>query len=42
MKFNYASEKRKFETMWERLGKEYREAGMSDANSGKPVHLFRY
>lgn len=35
MKFNYASEKRKFETMWERLRKEYREAGMSEENIQK-------
>lgn len=35
MKFNYASEKRKFETMWERLRVEYREAGMSEENIQK-------
>lgn len=35
MKFNYASEKRKFERMWERLRKEYREAGMSEENIQK-------
>jgi len=35
MKFNYASEKRKFETMWERLRIEYREAGMSEENIQK-------
>ncbi len=35
MKFNYASEKRRFETMWERLREEYREAGMSEGNIQK-------
>lgn len=35
MKFNYASEKRKFETMWDRLRLEYREAGMSEENIQK-------
>ena len=31
MGFNYAAEKKKFETLWARLRREYREAGMSDA-----------
>ena len=35
MKFNYGKEKRKFEAMWERLRKEYREAGMSEENIQK-------
>lgn len=30
MKFNYGKEKRKFEAMWEKLRKEYKEAGMLD------------
>ena len=29
--FNYAAEKKKFETLWARLRREYRAAGMSDA-----------
>lgn len=35
MKFNYGREKRKFEAMWEKLRKEYKEAGMSEANIQK-------
>ena len=31
MGFNYAAEKKKFETLWARLRREYRAAGMSDA-----------
>ena len=31
MGFNYAAEKKKFETLWARLRREYRTAGMSDA-----------
>ena len=31
MGFNYTAEKKKFETLWARLRREYREAGMSDA-----------
>ena len=31
MSFNYAAEKKKFETLWARLQREYRAAGMSDA-----------
>ncbi len=31
MEFNYGLEKKKFDAEWERLRKEYREAGMSDA-----------
>lgn len=31
MGFNYAAEKKKFETLRARLRREYREAGMSDA-----------
>ena len=31
MGFNYAEEKKKFETLWARLRREYRAAGMSDA-----------
>lgn len=31
MGFNYAVEKKKFETLWARLRREYRAAGMSDA-----------
>ena len=31
MSFNYAAEKKKFETLWARLRREYRAAGMSDA-----------
>ena len=31
MGFNYASEKRKFDREWERLSKEYAEAGMSES-----------
>ena len=30
MGFNYAAEKKKFETLWARLRREYRAAGMSD------------
>lgn len=30
MGFNYAAEKKKFETLWTRLQREYRAAGMSD------------
>lgn len=30
MQFNYASEKRKFETEWKRLWEEYRKAGMNE------------
>ena len=30
MKFNYTTEKNKFEKQWERLEKEYREAGMAE------------
>lgn len=30
MGFNYAAEKKKFETLWARLWREYRAAGMSD------------
>lgn len=35
MKFNYGKEKRKFEAMWERLRKEYKEAGMPEADIQK-------
>lgn len=35
MKFNYGREKRKFEATWEKLRKEYKEAGMSEANIQK-------
>ena len=31
MGFNYAAEKKKFETLWVRLWREYKAAGMSDA-----------
>ena len=31
MGFNYAAEKKKFETLWARLRREYRAAGMPDA-----------
>mgnify|MGYP000784654538 FL=1 len=31
MGFNYAAEKKKFETLWARLRREYRATGMSDA-----------
>ena len=31
MGFNYAAEKKKFETLWARLRRDYRAAGMSDA-----------
>ena len=31
MDFNYAAEKKTFETLWARLRREYRAAGMSDA-----------
>ena len=31
MGFNCAAEKKKFETLWARLRREYRAAGMSDA-----------
>ena len=31
MGFNYAAEKKKVETLWARLRREYRAAGMSDA-----------
>ena len=31
MGFNYTAEKKKFETLWARLRREYRAAGMSDA-----------
>ena len=31
MGFNYAAEKKKFETLWAGLRREYRAAGMSDA-----------
>ena len=31
MGFNYAAEKKKFETLWARLRREYRAAGMSDS-----------
>lgn len=31
MGFNYAAEKKKFETLWARLRREYKAAGMSDA-----------
>ena len=30
MGFNYAAEKKKFETLWARLRREYRSAGMSN------------
>ena len=31
MGFNYAAERKKFETLWARLRREYRAVGMSDA-----------
>lgn len=41
MGFNYAAEKKKFETLWARLRREYRAAGMSDTAIQK-MHDFNW